>query len=63
MKDKVKNVLKQEEEKMLWEELFNAFRDRGEDGIRSVIKEKAELIKKEFDYYKEKVSEKLGGRS
>lgn len=61
MKDKVKNFLNTEEEKKLWEELFNAFQERGKDGIMSLIKEKAESIKKEFDDYKKNVSEKLGG--
>lgn len=60
MKDKVKNFLNNEGEKMLWEELFNAFQERGKEGVMSVIKEKAESIKKEFDEYKKRISEKLG---
>ncbi|MEM5831275.1 MAG: hypothetical protein ABIM98_09110 [candidate division WOR-3 bacterium] len=61
MKDKVKNFLNNEEEKMLWEELFNAFQEGGEEKIKNVINEKIESIKKEFDEYKKKISEKLGG--
>lgn len=61
MKDRVKNFLNNEEEKILWEELFNAFQERGREGIISIINGKAESIKKEFNEYKKKVSEKLGG--
>lgn len=61
MKDRVKNFLNNEEEKILWEELFNTFQGRGREGIINIINGKAESIKKEFDDYKKKVSEKLGG--
>ncbi len=61
MKDKVNNFLNTEEEKMLWEELFNAFQASGEEGIRNVIKEKAKSIKEEYNEYRKEISEKLGG--
>lgn len=61
MKDKVKSHLTNDEEKQLWEELYNAFQEKGEKGLRDVIIKYKQEIKKEFEKFKKEIEKKLEG--
>lgn len=61
MKDKVKSHLTNDEEKQLWEELYNAFQEKGAEGLKEVIIKYKQEIKKEFEKFKEKIEKKLEG--
>lgn len=61
MKEKVAQFLEKDEEKLLWEELFNAFQEGGIDKVKEIIINKMNSIKEEFENYKETIRKKLGG--
>lgn len=63
MKDKVKEFLENEEEKSLWEKVYNAFQEGGREGLEKLIKDKIQLITKEFEEKEKKIKEilELGG--
>jgi hypothetical protein len=62
MKDKVKKYLTNDEEKQLWEELYNAFQEKGEKGLKEVIIKHKQEIEKEFKKFKEKIENRLEGK-
>lgn len=61
MKEKVKEFLKNNEEKELWDMIFDNFQDNGKEGVINFIKGKIEFLKKEYEEYKEKLIKQLGG--
>lgn len=61
MKDKIKNYLSNDEEKQLWEELYYAFQEGGEEKLNEVIKTEKQKIFEKFNEFKKKIENKLGG--
>jgi len=61
MKDKIKNYLSNDEEKQLWEKLYYAFQEGGEEKLNEVIKTEKQKIFEKFNEFKKKIENKLGG--
>jgi len=62
MKDKVKKYLNDnDEEKQLWEELYDVFQNKGEVGLKEVINKKKQEIENKFKKFKEEIEKKLEG--
>ncbi|MCX7943939.1 MAG: hypothetical protein N2746_05460 [Deltaproteobacteria bacterium] len=61
MKDEVKEFLENDEEKKLWEEIFEAFQNGGKDKMAELIKKKRMEIQTEFEKYKNELNKRLGG--
>ncbi|MCM8811395.1 MAG: hypothetical protein NC917_07120 [Candidatus Omnitrophica bacterium] len=61
MKDKVKEILKSEKEKELWEEIYSAFQEGGKEKVEKLIEEKKKKIEDEFKNLLDKLNQKFGG--
>lgn len=61
MKDKVKKFLENDEEKKLWEEIFEAFQKGGGDAVNELIMIKCKIILEEFEKYMSEIDKELGG--
>lgn len=57
----VKRFLEKEEEKNLWEEVYKAFLEGGEEGLRELINEKAQEIQRDFEKYIKEIGKKFEG--
>jgi len=59
MKDKVKNYLSNDDEKQLWERLYSAFQEGGENRIEKEIEKEKQKISEEFKKFKKEIENKL----
>jgi len=60
-KEKILANLKDEHEKKLFEEIYNAFLQDGGEGIKRVVNKEIEQIKKDFEKIKKQLENQMGG--
>jgi hypothetical protein len=61
MKDKVKEYLNSDLQKEWWDKIYNAFQEKGSEGINELLRNEFDKLKKEFEKLLIEIRNKIGG--
>jgi hypothetical protein len=63
IKENVEKYLEEDETKMLWESIYERFKEEGTDGIKKVLEEEMKKLQEEFESIKRNIEKQIRGEA
>jgi len=61
IKEKVERNLMSDDLKILWNKIYERFEQEGKEGVKKVLEEEANNVKREFEDIKRNIERQIGG--